>query len=119
MHLWEFGSEAVCKNDKYKIFLNGQKNEMIQWQEFAHEVAHVMWHVGRQELLPLSFFELQEWQATYFGYHLCIPTFMVEDYTRITPYKVMELFNVEYSFACKRIEMLKNKDVYYGGELLD
>ncbi len=110
VHPWEFGSEAVSRDGKYIIFLNEQKNERVQWQEFTHEVAHIMWHVGRQELLPPSFVELQEWQANYFSCHLCIPTFMLEKITiKLTPHNLMELFNVEYSFAYKRMEMLENK----------
>lgn len=118
VHLWEFGSEAICRNGKYIIFLNEQKNERVQWQEFTHEVGHIMWHVGRQELLPPSFIELQEWQANYFSCHLCIPTFMLEESTlKMTPYKLMELFNVEYAFACKRMEMLENKRGDYRSNL--
>ncbi|GAA0422767.1 ImmA/IrrE family metallo-endopeptidase [Virgibacillus sp. AGTR] len=109
VYFWEFSSETVYKNGKCIIFLNATNNEQVQWQEFAHEIAHNLWHAGRQEYLPQAFIELQEWQANYFSYHLCVPTFMLQRIPKASPYQIMHLFNVEYEFACKRLEMYKNK----------
>lgn len=110
VYYWEFSSETVYRNGKCLIFLQATNSEQVQWQEFSHEIAHFLWHTGRQEFLPPTFIELQEWQANYFSYHLCVPTFMLERVkTKITPKHVMNLFNVEYEFACKRLEMYRNK----------
>ncbi|WP_158589669.1 MULTISPECIES: ImmA/IrrE family metallo-endopeptidase [Clostridia] len=110
VYYWEYSSECVYLNERCLIFLNSNRSEQEQWQEFGHEIAHFLWHTGRQEFLPSTFIELQEWQANYFSYHLCIPTFMLQRIkTKITPKYVMNLFNVEYDFACKRLEMYRNK----------
>ncbi|WP_200416616.1 ImmA/IrrE family metallo-endopeptidase [Virgibacillus salexigens] len=109
VYFWEFSSESVCKGGRNLIFLNKAKNKQTQWQEFTHEIAHNLWHAGRQEHMPHLFVELQEWQAKYFSYHLCIPTFMLQQIGMVSPYQMMELFNVEYDFACHRLEMYENK----------
>lgn len=58
------------------------------------------------------FIDLQEWQANHFAYHFCVPTFMLEDLEEVTIYEIMNLFNVCYDFASKRIEMYQNKLLY-------
>lgn len=110
---WEFSSETAFYRGKCVMFLEYKDTSQRQWQEFAHELCHYFWHVGRQEFLPYSFYQLQEWQANNFSYHLCVPTVMLQQLKGVTVYKVMNLFNVEYDFALHRIEMYKNK--FFGG----
>src|SRR5699024_12610101 len=85
-----------------------------QWQEFGHELCHVLWHAGRQENISDSFCSYQEGQADNFAYHLCIPTFMLCRLKGVSTYEVMNLFNVEYGFASKRLEMYRNKIIMKG-----
>ncbi|MEF2293097.1 ImmA/IrrE family metallo-endopeptidase [Virgibacillus dokdonensis] len=106
---WEFKSESIRHSDRQIIFLNFYQTTEEQWQDFTHELAHVLWHAGRQEFLPPLFTELQEWQAEHFCYHCCIPTFMLEKLYNYTIYDVMQLFNVDYDFAYTRLEMHKSK----------
>lgn len=80
-----------------------------EWMAFGHEVCHVLRHVGNQLNMHDLFVELQESQADYFAYHFCVPTFMLLNYKEITVYDVMNLFNVDFDFACKRLDMYKNK----------
>ncbi|GAA0490988.1 hypothetical protein GCM10008986_16300 [Salinibacillus aidingensis] len=116
VNFWDFTSEAISRNEKYIIFLNINTSIQKQWQDFGHELCHVLWHVGHQLQMPFPFRQLQEWQANYFSYHFCVPTFMLEGLTELNIYKIMKLFNVEYGFAARRLEMYQNK--FFAGEVL-
>ncbi|OEH53157.1 hypothetical protein AQ616_17915 [Oceanobacillus sp. E9] len=106
---WEFESEITKKKGKYIIFLNENSNEVKKWLNLIHEVGHIFLHVGRQENLPFEFVQLQEWQANTFMYYFCVPTFMLEDLRVITPDEVSRVFNVDYSFSVRRIEMYQSR----------
>lgn len=114
---WEFNSESVCLENKYIIFINAYATIEVQWQDFAHELGHVLWHAGRQENIPQPFRQLQEWQAENFSYHLCIPTFMLEKINNVNVRKISYLFNVEYNFAVKRLEIYKRKLISFNYSL--
>lgn len=106
---WEFSSETIFHKGKFILFLEGKENKQEQWQEFAHELCHHFWHTGRQEYLPKLFMQLQEYQADYFAYHFCVPTFMLDNLKEVSVCKIMDLFNVEEEFAYRRLEMYQNK----------
>ncbi|WP_176481824.1 ImmA/IrrE family metallo-endopeptidase [Paucisalibacillus globulus] len=80
-----------------------------QWQLFGHEVCHYLRHYGNQLRMKDSFRDLQEWQANNFAYHFCIPTFMLDKLYIFTVTDIMNLFNVEFDFALRRLEMYQNK----------
>lgn len=111
---WEFGSEVVFYRNRFKIFLNRFKSKQEQWQDFGHEVCHVFRHCGTQNRMNLHFLQYQEYQADYFSYHFCVPTFMLRELKEVTVYDVMNLFNVEYDFALRRLEMYRNKIIMKG-----
>lgn len=109
VYFWEFDSEAVFYRGRYKIFLNENLSAQQKWQEFGHECCHIFRHTGNQSEMNNSFLYYQENQATHFAYHFCVPTFMLEDYKGATVYDIMNLFNVEFDFALKRLEMYERK----------
>lgn len=106
---WEFESEIVKKRGKNIIFLNENLNEVKKWLNLIHELGHLFLHVGRQENLPFEFVQLQEWQANTFMYYFCVPTFMLDDLTVVTPAEVSRIFNVDYSFSVRRVEMYQSR----------
>lgn len=71
-------SKSVYAAGIVVIVLNNELPPALQWQDFAHELAHVLRHTGNQHLLPPSFKQFQEWQADHFASHFCVPTFMLE-----------------------------------------
>src|SRR5690606_15109126 len=105
---WSYSSESIFVRDKKMVFINENVSIQKQWQEFGHELCHILWHVGRQEHLRKDFYLLQEWQADAFSYHFCVPTFMLNQLKGVTAYEVMEIFNVEFDFAVRRLEIHKN-----------
>ncbi|WP_046180349.1 ImmA/IrrE family metallo-endopeptidase [Domibacillus tundrae] len=90
------------------IILNETLPKTEQWQEFGHEVCHLLRHSGNQTELPFPFVQLQEWQANTFALHFCVPTFMLPNLnlpdTEYAAARVIsEVFNVEYDFALERL----------------
>jgi len=107
-------SQAISINNKNYIFLNKHLSRQQRWQDFAHELCHILRHAGYQYNMPLLFRELQEWQADSFMYHFCVPTFMLKEmelpqHINEATWFVAETFNVETEFARKRLEMWMNK----------
>lgn len=112
---WSDGSQALFASGKPFIFLNKSCSKQQQWQEFCHELSHVLLHTGDQFYMSPLFREYQENKANNFMYHACMPTFMLDelglnDSTRSTVIHLQKLFNVEYEFALKRLtQYLNNK----------
>lgn len=107
---WDFSSEAVSYKGKRMIFINEALSVQKKWQEFAHELYHLLGHVGNQnKYMHRLFMTHQEKQAEYFSYHFCVPTFMLQQLKGVDVYVIMRLFNVEFDFAMRRLEMYQNK----------
>ncbi|OES43522.1 ImmA/IrrE family metallo-endopeptidase [Domibacillus iocasae] len=103
------------------IMLNQNLSSAAQWQEFAHELCHLLRHAGNQHNLPPFFLKMQEWQAKSFALHFCIPTFLLEKLDLTDNKKsaigiIAQTFGVEYDFAEERLEqwLLQCSIVYYG-----
>lgn len=114
---WNEPSQALFLNNFPYIFLNALSTEQAMWQDFCHELAHILFHVGNQRLMSKSFREYQETKANSFMYHACIPTFMLEqlqinDYTYESIKLVQRLFNVEKAFAVHRLTQYLNKKLF-------
>ncbi|RNC98295.1 ImmA/IrrE family metallo-endopeptidase [Lysinibacillus halotolerans] len=114
---WNESSQALFLNNYSYIFLNNQLTEQAMWQDFCHELAHVLLHVGNQRQMPKSFREYQEAKANNFMYHACVPTFMLEqleitDYTNESIKLIQTLFNVEKAFALHRLTQYLNKKFF-------
>ena len=115
---WKRTSQALFLKSQTYIFLNGQLTDSEQWQEFCHELGHVLQHIGDQSMMPPSWIEYQENKANNFMYHACIPSFMLDelnlyDSNAISILHVQQLFNVEYDFAEKRLtQYISNKMDY-------
>ena len=92
------------------ILIDERLTECEQWQDFGHELCHIEWHDGNQRVLPSSYMEYQEWKATNFAYHACVPTFMLErlklpSHESEAIYMIQKMFKVDYSFAKKRLHL--------------
>lgn len=106
---WPEQSQALFTGNKGFILLNENLSPQQQWQDFCHELCHVLFHAGNQSKIPASFREYQEAKANIFMYHAAIPTFMLDqlhiyNFDIMTVYEVQKLFNVEYEFAVKRLQ---------------
>lgn len=91
------------------ICINERTSKEERWQQFGHELCHVLWHCGNQFGIPYFFREYQEWKANNFALHFCVPTFMLDElkldyeyYKAI--YQIQDTFNVDEEFAKKRLD---------------
>ncbi|WP_069510873.1 ImmA/IrrE family metallo-endopeptidase [Lysinibacillus sp. FSL M8-0337] len=118
IHYWDESSQAAFLKNSNFIFLNEHLSFQQQWQDFCHELAHVLFHTGHQGRMAHTWIEYQENKANNFMYHACIPSFMLDELNlyynnSITAIQIQELFNVEYDFAVKRLtQYISNKRVY-------
>lgn len=105
---WEEKSQAIIYVDMCAIFIDLRNSFERQWQDFCHELAHVLLHTGIQTKIPQMYVEYQEHKANQFMYHAAIPTFMLDnlninDCTLENVRLVQQLFHVEEAFAIKRL----------------
>ena len=113
---WPDTSQALFAKEKPFIFLNESLSKQQRWQEFGHELSHVLLHTGDQFFMSPLFREYQENKANNFMYHVCMPTFMLDglrlnDCTPATVMQLQKLFNVEYEFALKRLTQYQNNRI--------
>lgn len=105
---WEEKSQAIIYDDMCAIFIDLRNSNEHQWQDFCHELAHVLLHIGIQDKLPKMYIEYQEHKANQFMYHSAIPTFMLDrlnifDCSIHNIRLVQQTFHVEENFATKRL----------------
>src|SRR5690625_2027312 len=105
---WEYPSALAERRGKFNVFINQELNEQQQWQDFGHEMKHYCFDRGSQIYLKDSFIGYKEIKADYFSYHFCIPTFMLDLFKEVSAYEIARIFNVEPSFALKRMDMYRN-----------
>ncbi len=108
----KLGVEIVYKRKSFNLeneIILVRSGEREEWMEFGHEICHFLRHYGNQLDMHPLFIDLQEYQANYFAYHFCVPTFMLDRLFNYTLSDIMNLFNVGYEFASKRLDMYKNK----------
>ena len=108
-YYFDEASEANNLGGKYRIFLNENQSPQKIWQDFGHELGHILRHDGHQQFMIELFRDYQEWQAIQFAYHFCIPTFMLNelDLPQLrceAVWLIANTFNVELNFAAERLD---------------
>jgi Zn-dependent peptidase ImmA (M78 family) len=100
---------------KYLIIIDDRNEWPQQRVELAHELGHVLLHVGVQWFMPDDFRALQEWQANRFAMYALAPTFMIANClvnARTHEQLVWQLayqFDVTLEFMEKRLTMLEQR----------
>ncbi|WP_342543333.1 ImmA/IrrE family metallo-endopeptidase [Paenisporosarcina sp. FSL H8-0542] len=89
------------------IFIDERLTKQEQGQSFAHEVAHIRYHIGNQLILPISLSQWQEWCAHSFMLEFCVPRFMLEkciqEHPDMHPIEmIVKKLNFTYEFALQR-----------------
>ncbi|MEE3805413.1 ImmA/IrrE family metallo-endopeptidase [Lysinibacillus fusiformis] len=118
VYFWENPSQVLFLGTQTYIFLDRDLSPKQLWQDFCHELCHVLLHSGSQEKMPFSWIEYQEWKANNFMLQACIPTFMlnkiiIPDSEDKAILLIQDLFNVEWDTAYKRLEQYKNNRFIY------
>ncbi|MBM7707106.1 Zn-dependent peptidase ImmA (M78 family) [Chryseomicrobium aureum] len=113
VHFEEFSSRIY----NGEIIIDCRLSPEEQWQDFAHELCHLLRQDGNQLLLMCDpLLDLQEAKADNFSLHFCVPTFMLLKY-KITNYFnvqdgipfVTKKFKVTQEFANKRLIHFRNQ----------
>lgn len=117
-HVWvhyeDTGSMMVKHQGLYSIILNRALSPEEQWQDFAHELCHVLKHTGNHFKMHKLFRELQEFQAKQFMYHFCVPTFMLlqmklPNLRQQATLQIAQTFHVTWAFAEKRLALFEQR----------
>ncbi|PGU04768.1 hypothetical protein COD21_26265 [Bacillus cereus] len=108
LHFAPFGSRAICRNNLPSIIIDNRIASYHQWEDFGHELCHVLFHAGNQLCIPKLFLDYQENKAKNFMLQFCIPTFMLRklDFpeTRMESiHFIAQTFNVSFQIARQRL----------------
>lgn len=107
---WDSPSSALFSSHFNYIILKEHEQKELLWEDFCHELAHVLFHTGKQFNLTPAWISYQEQKANYFMYHAAVPTFMLDQQSFWSVDKVAATFNVSNEFATKRLEdYVRNK----------
>jgi Zn-dependent peptidase ImmA (M78 family) len=110
----KMGSKAVDDDGLYTMFLDSRISPAEQWQEFGHELCHLLRQAGNQLVLKDSFVIFQETKAENFSYEFCVPSFMLlnlplpQQRSEAIKY-VSDIFNVTLDFANKRLAQIERR----------
>jgi Zn-dependent peptidase ImmA (M78 family) len=109
LHFENIESTAIDRTGLYSLIIDRRLNPQQQWEDFGHELCHVLRHAGNQMLLPDSMVQLQEYQANNFALQFCVPTFMLlrlpfPSTKREFIAEICSTFNVTEAFAKRRLE---------------
>ncbi|WP_342441149.1 ImmA/IrrE family metallo-endopeptidase [Lysinibacillus sp. FSL K6-0075] len=113
---WNRPSQALFDEYRAFILLNEQLTPSQLWQDFCHELGHILLHTGQQHQMTNSWIKYLENKANNFMYHACMPTFMLDDLiendSSLSVKDLQLIFNVEYEFAEKRLtQYFNNKNM--------
>jgi Zn-dependent peptidase ImmA (M78 family) len=102
------GSHAIEHDGLSSIVLDNRKSSQEQFEDFGHELAHILYHAGNQLAMPKMFLDYQEAKANNFAMQFCIPTFMLRKLTlpviRSEAIDMLStMFNVTPELADKRL----------------
>ncbi|PCK21985.1 phage portal protein [Bacillus pumilus] len=116
IHYEDTGSMMIKHQGLYSIILNRSLSPEEQWQDFAHELCHVLKHTGNHFKMHKLFRELQEFQAKQFMYHFCVPTFLLlqmklPNLRQQAILQIAQTFHVTWAFAEKRLALFEQRKV--------
>lgn len=111
---WEEASQALILHNTAYIFL---KKSMNVWEDFCHELAHVLYHAGDQMLLHKLFVDYQEMRANSFALHAAVPSYLLLQMDLPSNYfaavrVIQDTFNISLHFACTRLNHFINNHIH-------
>ncbi|MEK0220858.1 ImmA/IrrE family metallo-endopeptidase [Bacillus proteolyticus] len=106
-----FGSHAMERNQIANLIIDNRLSQPEQWEDFGHEICHILLHSGNQLLMHKMFLDYQETKARNFALQFCVPTFMLRKLPppQLKTYIIAEKFNVTLQFAERRLLHYENQ----------
>ncbi|MFC4600688.1 ImmA/IrrE family metallo-endopeptidase [Cohnella hongkongensis] len=114
VHFMNDTSRALDYMGMRSILVDRRLDREAQWEDFLHELCHVLRHAGNQTVMPKLFCEGQEAEANRFVLYAAIPFFMLRHLK--LPARMDEAvetialhFGVTFELARKRLEQLQRR----------
>ncbi|MCD9020495.1 ImmA/IrrE family metallo-endopeptidase [Cohnella silvisoli] len=114
VHYMKDTSRALEYMGMRSILIDKRQDRDAQWEDFLHELCHVLRHAGNQTTMPRLFCEGQEAEANRFVLYAAIPFFMLRHLK--LPERMDEAaacvslhFGVTYELARKRLEQVQRR----------
>lgn len=107
-------SHALEYRGMRSIIVDKRLGEREQWEDFLHELCHVLRHAGNQTMMPKSFCEGQEAEANRFVLYAAMPASMMvgaklPDRINEASEWLAQRFGVTFSLAHKRLEQIQRR----------
>jgi Zn-dependent peptidase ImmA (M78 family) len=114
IYFQELESKAVEHNGLYSMVIDRRLSPDEQWQEFGHELCHLLRQAGKQTGMTEDYIRFQETKAETFMYEFCVPSSMIinsplPDRRSEAVQFVADTFNVTTSFADKRLSQIERR----------
>lgn len=114
VHYLQDRSRALEYMGMRSILVDQRLGKEAQWEDFLHELCHVLRHAGNQTVMPRLFCEGQEAEANRFVLYAAIPFYMLRRLKlpgRIDEaVEVLALhFGVTFELARNRLEQLQRR----------
>lgn len=114
LYFQPMSSRVIERNGMFSMNIDKDLSPEEKWEEFLHELCHVLRHTGNQFMLSDAFMELQEIQANQFQLYAAIPFFMLKRYELPnTEKELIELITSEFKvtpkLAKRRIDQIKRR----------
>lgn len=118
LHIWvyamDMNSMAVENNGQFSINVDRRLSAKEQWEDFLHELCHVLRHSGNQMIMPDRYVDWQEQDATAFQLYAAIPISMLKKLPLPEQKNEMiallsEEFQVTHRLAAARIEQIQRR----------
>ncbi|MFB9277395.1 ImmA/IrrE family metallo-endopeptidase [Cohnella cellulosilytica] len=114
VHFMNDSSRALDYMGLRSILVDRRLDKEAQWEDFLHELCHVLRHAGNQTVMPQLFCEGQEAEANRFVLYAAIPFYMLRQIK--LPARIDEAvetiashFGVTLELAGKRLEQLQRR----------
>ncbi len=114
VHFLNDSSRALDYMGMRSILVDRRLGKEAQWEDFLHELCHVLRHAGNQTVMPKLFCEGQEAEANRFVLYAAIPFYMLRHLK--LPAGIDEAaetiashFGVTLELAGKRLEQLQRR----------
>ncbi|WP_052339157.1 ImmA/IrrE family metallo-endopeptidase [Gorillibacterium massiliense] len=118
MDIWVYYQEMQsCHIDRGGLFsvnIDKRLTPSEQWEDFLHELCHVLRHAGNQFHLPEPLMEWQEQNAATFQLYAAVPFYLLKTLNMpaqehsIVEFLVSE-FHVTYTLAEKRLRQIQRR----------
>ncbi|GIO13019.1 phage-like element PBSX protein XkdA [Cohnella xylanilytica] len=114
VHYLNQGSKALEWMGLRSILVDKRLSRAEQWEDFLHELCHILRHAGNQTLMPRAFLESQEADANRFVLYASMPYSMLKhcrlpDRQSEAADLIAAHFGVTHSLAYRRLEQIQRR----------